>query len=125
MRDHSATAKALLAEIGLTDGGELFTLSQGPAEEPATEAAQRLAQHAWMAINRIDDAERHADQYLRTMTEHVTQQQANAAAGYQRDATWMQQAATRYAEQVATIQAACDKFRAAALPLAIILGLDH
>jgi hypothetical protein len=123
MREHSTTAKTLLAMISLTSGEELFELTHGEATGDEQRAAQRLAHAAWTAISAIDDAERMADAELTRMERAIAEQRRNAAANLNRDAGWITQAARVYAERVATIAAEIEKFHAAAFPLALILGM--
>ncbi len=122
MREHSRTAKTLLAQLGMTSSAELFALAEPADETGGAVAAAYLANAAAMAITRIDDAERLADQHLARLGEHVEEQKKRVADGWRRDASWMAQATQRYAEQLAALEKAVDAFDAAAYPLRALRG---
>jgi hypothetical protein len=137
MRADSPTVKSLLARIGFTTTEQLFNLSQTDVEAMlghdeariaahggAMNAAKQLALRAWGALNEIETNERLADQHLRELAHQVAAQQTAAADGLARTDAWITQAATNYAQRVATITAKVAEFHAAALPLAVLLDLE-
>lgn len=123
MRTHSHTATQLLAELGLTDGSQLWELTRLP-ENPtgADHAAAELAMAAAMAIGNIDDADRLAGQKLAHLGELHATETTNRAGNFAGDARWLAQAAAAYAAQLDNLQTAIAAYRAAAHPLARILG---
>lgn len=122
--NHSATAAALLAEIGLTDSAELWELTHAPDGATGPQrAAARLALDAAQAITKIDDTDRLAGQKLARLGQLHAAETTHRGNNLTGNAAWLAQAAAEYGEQLARAQAAIEAYRAAAYPLALILGL--
>lgn len=124
MRDHSETALTLLAELGFTTADELWAFVSDEDDTATPGAAMTiLAREAAYAIQKVDDAERHANAALGRISYHHAREAENVANHLARNASWIAQATTEYAEAIQRIQDAITTYRANSIPFAAAAGI--
>lgn len=127
MRELSDTAKTLLANIGMTETGQLWKIASAAGDGATGEqrAAAMLAADALAALHRVDDAERRATASLVALRTRLAEQFDHSAVGYRRNPVWVRQAADDYTRECAAITDGCEQFGAAARPMALLLGMPY